>query len=295
MGIKRHEVGDRIGKLEIIQRLDSDSSRRVRWLCRCECGQEIIRLDKTLRQRGSSKTSCSTCRSDDITSQRFARLLVLCRGSKRSCLTGSSRRNIRMLCLCDCGKASFVTRYNLVHGCSTSCGCYRKESVSKMKSVHGRSRHPLYFVWFNMIARCEDPDNPSFGLYFGKGRGICEQWRNSLTDFINWSLENGWRKGLVIDREDNSLGYSPDNCRYVTPQVNTHNSDVQRRNKTGYAGVWYDSKRGKFHSSVSGIDVAKNRGKKHIGSFFTAEQAVTARNNYIKKHNLPHQIQEIKE
>lgn len=53
---------------------------------------------------------------------------------------------------------------------------------------------------------------------------ICSEWagKDSLP-FIKWSLATGWQEGLVVDRRDGNKGYSPDNCRYVTCQVNCKN------------------------------------------------------------------------
>ena len=39
--------------------------------------------------------------------------------------------------------------------------------------------------------------------------------------FEKWALANGSRPELTIDRIDNDLGYSPDNCRFITQSENT--------------------------------------------------------------------------
>ena len=51
--------------------------------------------------------------------------------------------------------------------------------------------------------------------------------------FYNWSLDNGYNDSLTIDRIDNSKGYSPENCRWVT-------KEEQQRNKTNNVYVEYN-------------------------------------------------------
>ena len=42
--------------------------------------------------------------------------------------------------------------------------------------------------------------------------------------FYDWAIENGYKKGLTIDRRDNGGDYTPQNCRFVTNAVNSQNS-----------------------------------------------------------------------
>lgn len=87
---------------------------------------------------------------------------------------------------------------------------------------HGLSHHPLNAIWRGMKRRCNNKSNPSYQRYGAKGIRVCEEW-NDFEPFYNWAISNGWTNGLSIDRIDNSRGYSPDNCRWVTVKDQSRN------------------------------------------------------------------------
>lgn len=80
----------------------------------------------------------------------------------------------------------------------------------------------LYGVWCSMKSRCENPNRQKFKDYGGRGISVCEKWHDSY-EFVLWALLNGYRKGLQLDRINNDKGYSPENCRWVTPKENSRN------------------------------------------------------------------------
>ena len=54
---------------------------------------------------------------------------------------------------------------------------------------------------------------------------VCDEWKNNWESFKHWALENGYHRELQIDRINNSKGYSPENCRFVTLKQNVNNRD----------------------------------------------------------------------
>jgi len=52
---------------------------------------------------------------------------------------------------------------------------------------------------------------------------ICKEWKNDVEKFCRWALNNGWAQGLEIDRRDNDGMYNPENCHFVTHQLNAMN------------------------------------------------------------------------
>jgi hypothetical protein len=144
---------------------------------------------------------------------KFNKLLVIDR------LLSDKNGHTRWKCVCDCGKIINVLGTNLLKYNTTSCGCIKLQKITK----HGLYKHTLNRVWRGMKERCCNPNFKQFHRYGGRGIGVCEEWANNFQTFFIWSMSNGWKHGLQIDRIDNDKGYSPDNCRFVTQSENLKN------------------------------------------------------------------------
>ena len=88
----------------------------------------------------------------------------------------------------------------------------------------------LYQAWADMRRRCSPTERDDSIHYYQKGIRVCDAWLHWPT-FAAWSIANGWKIGLEIDRIDNSLGYSPDNCRFVTELEQNRNRDLPAVNE----------------------------------------------------------------
>jgi len=79
--------------------------------------------------------------------------------------------------------------------------------------------------YYDIRSRCYNEDGcVLYERYGGVNIRVCKEWYYDMHAFIKWSLANGFKKGLVIDRIDNDWHYSPDNCRWVTQSVNVFNN-----------------------------------------------------------------------
>ena len=126
------------------------------------------------------------------------------------------------LCRCRCGNEKRVWVYDLLRGRTLSCGCLNRERVT----THGCWHEPWYPTYMAMMRRCghwEGGNERELRDYRDRGITVCELWQNSPQAFGDWLLAHGWHKGLEIDRIDNDQGYSPENCRVVTPKENSNN------------------------------------------------------------------------
>jgi hypothetical protein len=78
----------------------------------------------------------------------------------------------------------------------------------------------LLWVWSDMKSRCRNPNHRQYADYGGRGIDYCEEW-NSLDRFVS---DMGPRpNGLMLERVNNSLGYSASNCRWATRQEQNSN------------------------------------------------------------------------
>lgn len=96
------------------------------------------------------------------------------------------------------------------------------------KFKHGLTGHPLYSVWNGMKRRCTNNKDQAYYNYGGRGISVCDEWHGFLP-FYNWAINNGWEKGLTIDRKENDGNYEPDNCRFVTRLVQASNRRNPKR------------------------------------------------------------------
>ncbi|WP_437226068.1 helix-turn-helix domain-containing protein [Planctomicrobium sp. SH661] len=83
--------------------------------------------------------------------------------------------------------------------------------------------HRLYSTYVGMKGRCHSPCHDNYAFYGARGITVCKEWRDSFSAFEQWAVQNGYRPGLQLDRIDNDLGYSPENCRFVTASENNRN------------------------------------------------------------------------
>ncbi len=88
---------------------------------------------------------------------------------------------------------------------------------------HGMHNHCLYKTWFNMISRCTNKNDNAYKNYGGRGISVCERWM----DIKNFIEDMGERPaGFSIDRIENDLGYSPENCKWSSDKEQARNRRI---------------------------------------------------------------------
>jgi hypothetical protein len=134
MGTTPNLVGQKFGKLIVVNKTNQRENNGVVWECQCDCYSEnSIAYVTTANLKSGRVRSCGCLvhepKFEDLTGQKFGRLTVLHDTGKNS--NGRSRI---WHCKCECKEHNEldVVAYMLKNGSVRSCGCLQKEIAQQM-------------------------------------------------------------------------------------------------------------------------------------------------------------------
>lgn len=140
VGLKKRKnlIGTKIGKLTVVKMIypdrTIDPNGETKVLCRCDCGNEVIRTTSSilLSKKTQANASCGCNKSADsspsyksMINKKYGRLLIL-----EELWDGN---NPKVKCRCDCDKEILLSRSDVLSGHTQSCGCLQKERASQAR------------------------------------------------------------------------------------------------------------------------------------------------------------------
>lgn len=115
-------TGIRFGHLVVLSR-SNDKGKNSKWLCKCDCGKEMI-VSRPSLKRGQKSCGCfnpkpkPAPRKLDLLGKKFNMLTAI------EWLGGDESY---WLCKCECGNERKVQRHDLLRMKAKSCGCKKPE------------------------------------------------------------------------------------------------------------------------------------------------------------------------
>ncbi|MCK4640622.1 MAG: hypothetical protein KAU06_04730 [Candidatus Marinimicrobia bacterium] len=200
-------IGQRFGMLTVIRRVPKPIHIKKivnYYLCKCDCGNEKI-ISRSNLKTGHTK-SCGKHRFNDLTGQRFGRLIVIKKANNSRGTKGCPSGRVRWLCKCDCGKEKIVWGDSLKTGSIKSCGCLNME-VRKRRGKERRNFIDLTgqrFGKLTVISLALKPANLKGNQRYWKCKCDC----GKETIVLGASLKRGTKSCGCLVKEVHLLQYS---------------------------------------------------------------------------------------
>jgi len=243
MGIAFKDLSGRtFGKLKVIKRDYSRQDNKIYWLCKCECKRLIImRGDRLVENKEINCPECSFENSRiNLVGNVYGILTVIKRLEDRS--------GHWWLCKCGCGNKKFkVSGNRLESGKVEDCGCViRAKNRYDLTGTYGigytKKNEEFYFD-------LEDYEKikgytwcVSTGYIMSSLNGKLIQFHRVVTNASDDEIIDH----ISRNRKDNRKI----NLRFVTETENHRNTSLGKNNKSGFIGVSFDNRSGKWYSKI---------------------------------------------
>lgn len=139
-GVFKDETGNKYGRLTVLYRAENSKDGKIKWHCKCDCGNEVdirgtdLRNGKTISCGCFKNEQASDSHFKDETGNTYGYLTVL------SLVTKHPKAIWR--CQCKCGNTLNVKGIYLRNGSVKSCGCllsWKEEEIAQLLSNYNIS------------------------------------------------------------------------------------------------------------------------------------------------------------
>lgn len=267
-------TGFQKGKITVIERDLTQSSKPTRWLCRCSCGNTISFTTESLKKSKPENLACNKCRFTDYTGTTVGKLYVIGRsdkphsgggilydcqcticGTKRTAFDNYLKRGGDLCHVCDCK--------NDFHVVGETSICRIKLSNSVVDFMFDTEDLPFVsqYAWF--LGGAVDSPQPT---------AVINGVKVSLPQLLFKHYGKYDDSLRVMFKNKDTMDCRKANLELVTYQQMIQYTRVYKNNKSGYKGVDFMPKLNKWRARIM-IDGKE----KHLGLFTNIDDAIKAR------------------
>jgi hypothetical protein len=265
------EPGMRFGRLQVVEK-SNKIGRHTAWLCKCDCGNEIIA--KSIYLTTGDTKSCGCLKAEktlDLIGRKFGKLTVIEKSSERT-----KNNSILWLCKCDCGNLHKAVQGNLLKGSAKSCGCIRKAKINSIKNTYfDKGEYLLGITNTGVEFKIDKEDFDKVKRYSWvadkNGYLMAQVGRKGQIRLHRLILNVG--ESQIIDHINHDVTDNRKaNLRICTTSQNAMNKKLPSNNTSGHKGVYFCNTRKKW---IAIIGVMQKR--IYLGGFENKQDAITAR------------------
>lgn len=246
------KVGDKSGHLEILEYV-VDEKPAHRYMVRCNNCYSINSYAATIF---NTKKHCGCIPLDIIPlNTPFVKgVYTIIEELSNWRVTTEIRRIVKAICNI-CNHES-ILNYNKISNGKYGCIKCATTNASSAKRIYPYDiTKNLTSKRSAMIYRCHSEKSKDYANYGGRGIKVCDEWRGKGGNkiFLEWSMSNGYSKGLQIDRIDNNGDYTPQNCRYISHTENQRNTRMNALDREIVEDIKYGKYKGMSAKQISEI------------------------------------------
>lgn len=216
-------VGNRYGRLVVLEKAEPDKHSHTRWLCQCDCGNQKI-IDGGSLKKGLTK-SCGCLKKEQLKQYNDSNVvneignvygyLTVIRRAEDLEITPKDGR-AQWVCRCKCGNEIITTGKLLRDGHKLSCGCMKKskgefqiELLLEKQGISYAEQYTVYIEQNNYEVKQKHPyyfdfailNNNKQLLYLIEYDGLQHFTYKENSDF--WNDKDQFNKTQIRDQLKN--------------------------------------------------------------------------------------------